>query len=143
MHTDFESVSMVTSQCSLHPVLRREGQELRPLPAVSMWTGWHFKNVVFCFWKNCLKAFNFPISDPSLQKKTINMISSCRVKNQDAHPKAVGSRGGENPSGAARARDLTRGRREGSVFSGGSRRNRQTVGSSKDSKGDATPLGCS
>lgn len=103
MHIDFESVSMVTSQRSFCPVLEREGHELSRLPSVSMWTSWHFKNIAFCFLKKLPKVFNSPISNPSLQKETINMISSHCVKYQDACTEAVGSRAHENSSADVRA----------------------------------------
>lgn len=135
MHIDFESVSMVTSQRSFCPVLEREGHELSRLPSVSMWTSWHFKNIAFCFLKKLPKVFNSPISNPSLQKETINMISSHCVKYQDACTEAVDP---ERMKTRLQTSEPATDRKRIWTFSGGSRRDSEKVEHSKRSKGEVT-----
>lgn len=104
MHIDFESVSMVTSQCSFCPVLGREGHELSCLPSLNV-DELAFQKCSLLFLEKLLKVFNSPISNPSLQMETINMISSHCVKYQDACAEAEGSRAHENSSADVGASD--------------------------------------
>lgn len=65
-----------------------------------------FQKCSLLFLEKLPKVFNSPISNPSLQMETINMISSHCVKYQDACAEAAGSRAHENSSADVGAGDL-------------------------------------